>query len=133
MRSHAPAFWSTLNGIWQTMAIGRSESDIMSLRMTDQPETVLSVLRTQLRTGEVTPARDILARQAEGRQEALAEIQRRFGWRRHRLAVFRWWHRRLTRFSVLREANRHHLMYYSLAVRRLFAATQGTHGGNEVC
>lgn len=95
------------------------ESDIMSLRMTDQPETVLSVLRTQLRTGEVTPARDILARQAEGRQEALAEIQRRFGWRRHRLAVFRWWHRRLTRFSVLREANRHHLMYYSLAVRRL--------------
>ncbi|MBA5874424.1 MAG: hypothetical protein GDA66_07730 [Nitrospira sp. CR1.2] len=95
------------------------ESDIMSPRMAEQPEIVLGVIRTQVRTGEVRRAREILSRQVAQRQEALAEITRRFGWRRHRGVIFRWWHRRLTRFCVLREANRHHLMYYSLAVRRL--------------
>lgn len=95
------------------------ESDIMSPRMAEQPETVLGVIRTQVRTGEVRRPREILSRQVAQRQEALAEIARRFGWRRHRGVIFRWWHRRLTRFCVLREANRHHLMYYSLAVRRL--------------
>lgn len=95
------------------------ESDIMSPRMVDQPEAVLTVLRTHVRTGNVHLSKDMLSRQAQRRQEALAEIARRFGWRWHRGLVFRWWHRRLTRFSVLREANRHHLMYYSLAVRRL--------------
>ena len=95
------------------------ESDIVSPRISDQPEAVLTVLRTQVRTGEVSVSKDILSRQAERRQDALAEIERRFGWRWHRGAIFRWWYRRLTRFCALREANRHHLMYYSLAVRRL--------------
>lgn len=95
------------------------ESDIMSPRMAEQPEAVLSVIRTQVRTGDVKRPTDILSRQATQRRNALAEITRRFGWRRHRWGIFRWWHRRLTRFCVLREANRHHLMYYSLAVRRL--------------
>ncbi|MBS0171836.1 MAG: hypothetical protein JSR62_15930 [Nitrospira sp.] len=95
------------------------ESDIMSPRMADQPEAVLGLLRTQLRTGDVRGPKDMLSRQTEQRQQAMAEIRRRVAWRRHRGVIFRWWHRRLTRFSVLREANRHHLMYYSLAVRRL--------------
>ena len=95
------------------------ESDIMSPRMSEQPEAVLGVIRTQVRTGEVRRPRDILSRQVAQQHEALAEIRRRFGWRWHRGGIFRWWHRRLTRFCVLREANRHHLMYYSLAVRRL--------------
>ncbi|MEK7760085.1 MAG: PEP-utilizing enzyme, partial [Nitrospirota bacterium] len=34
-------------------------------------------------------------------------------------AVFSWWYRRLCRFYALREANRHHLMYYAGATRRL--------------
>jgi pyruvate,water dikinase len=33
--------------------------------------------------------------------------------------VFLWWYRRLCRFFSLREANRHHLMHYSTAVRNL--------------
>jgi rifampicin phosphotransferase len=33
--------------------------------------------------------------------------------------IFTWWYRRLCRFFALREANRHHLMYYSTAARNL--------------
>lgn len=95
------------------------ESDIMSPRIADQPDAVLVVLRTHLRAGDTVSPGELLSRQAQRREEALAEINRRFGWRRHRRAVFRWWYRRLSRFCVLREANRHHLMYYSTAVRRL--------------
>lgn len=32
---------------------------------------------------------------------------------------FHWWYRRLCRYVALREANRHHLMYFLVAVRRL--------------
>ncbi len=95
------------------------ESDIMSPRIADQPDAVLTVLRTHLCDGGALSPRELLSRQAKRREEALAEIKRRFGWRRHRWAVFRWWYRRLSRFCVLREANRHHLMYYSTAVRHL--------------
>src|SRR4029077_14524525 len=35
----------------------------------------------------------------------------------HRWAIFSWWYRRLCRYFALREANRHHLMYYSAAGR----------------
>ncbi len=95
------------------------ESDIMSPRIADQPDAVLVVLRTHLLAGDAVSPGELLSRQAQRRQEALAEINRRFGWRRHRGVVFRWWYRRLSRFCVLREANRHHLMYYSTAVRHL--------------
>jgi pyruvate,water dikinase len=33
--------------------------------------------------------------------------------------MYLWWRRRLCRFFALREANRHHLMYFSSAIRRL--------------
>lgn len=95
------------------------ESDIMSPRIADQPDAVLILLQTQLRAGNPVPPGEVVALQAQRRQEALVEIHRRFGWRRHRGVVFRWWYRRLSRFCALREANRHHLLYYSTAVRHL--------------
>jgi pyruvate,water dikinase len=98
---------------------GVGESDVMSPRFADRPELLLSVLRAQiLGPTSATPA-DILQRQTVVRERALAEIRARFGWRVHRWAIFSWWYRRLCRFFALREANRHHLMYYSAAVRRL--------------
>jgi pyruvate,water dikinase len=98
---------------------GVGESDVMSPRFADRPELLLTVLRAQLLAPTpVTPA-DILQRQAQVRERALAEIRARCGWRLHRWAIFSWWYRRLCRFFALREANRHHLMYYSAAVRSL--------------
>ncbi|MDH4187755.1 MAG: hypothetical protein OEV08_12240, partial [Nitrospira sp.] len=98
---------------------GVGESDVMSPRFADQPELLLSVLRTQLQaSGSATPA-EIIRRQTAIRERALAELRVRFGWRWHQRAIFFWWYRRLCRFFALREANRHHLMYYSTAVRNL--------------
>ena len=98
---------------------GVGESDVMSPRFADRPELLLAVLRTQiLAPTSATPA-DILQRQTVVRERALAEIRARFGWRFHRWAIFSWWYRRLCRFFALREANRHHLMYYSAAGRSL--------------
>ena len=98
---------------------GVGESDVMSPRFADRPELLLAVLRTQiLSPTSATPA-DILQRQTVVRERALTEIRARFGWRFHRWAVFSWWYRRLCRFFALREANRHHLMYYSAAARSL--------------
>lgn len=98
---------------------GVGESDVLSPRFSDRPELLLAVLRTQiLSPASATPA-DIFRRQTVIRERALAEIRARFGWRLHRWAVFSWLYRRLCRFFALREANRHHLMYYSAAVRSL--------------
>ncbi len=98
---------------------GVGESDVMSPRFADQPELLLAVLRTQiLAPASATPA-DILQRQTVVRERALVEIRARLGWRFHRWAIFSWWYRRLCRFFALREANRHHLMYYSAAGRSL--------------
>ena len=98
---------------------GVGESDVMSPRFADQPELLLTVLRAQiLDPTSATPA-DILQRQTMARERALAEIHNRLGWRLHRWVIFSWWYRRLCRFFALREANRHHLMYYSAATRNL--------------
>ena len=65
---------------------GVGESDVMSPRFADRPELLLAVLRTQiLAPTSATPA-DILQRQALVREQALAEIRARFGWRFHRWA-----------------------------------------------
>lgn len=95
------------------------ESDIASPRMTERPVSILQVLRTQLRAPAAASPADILGKQARQRREALAEIKRRLGWRIDRWLIFLWWYRRLCRFFALREANRHHLMYYSTAARTL--------------
>ncbi|MEK6670467.1 MAG: PEP/pyruvate-binding domain-containing protein [Nitrospirota bacterium] len=98
---------------------GIGESDPMSPRFADRPELLLTVLRTQTLSPTSTTPADILQRQTMVREQALAEIRARFGWRFHRWAIFSWWYRRLCRFFALREANRHHLMYYAAATRSL--------------
>lgn len=98
---------------------GVGESDVMSPRFADQPELLLTVLRAQLLVPAGATHTDILVRQASVRDQALAEIRRRFGWRPHRWAIFTWWYRRVCRFFALREGNRHHLMLYSTAARNL--------------
>jgi rifampicin phosphotransferase len=97
---------------------GIGESDVMSPRMADQPEALLEVIRIQLNGPPTTPAA-IAGRQRAAREEALASIKARCGLRFDRWLIFRWWYRRLCRFFALREANRHHLMWYSAAARNL--------------
>jgi pyruvate,water dikinase len=94
------------------------ESDIMSPRLSEQPEALLDVIKTQLEGPSATPE-ELMRRQRTVRDQALRTIRVRCGRRFDRWLVFRWWHRRLCRFFSLREANRHHLMWYSLAARRL--------------
>jgi phosphohistidine swiveling domain-containing protein len=98
---------------------GVGESDPMSPRFADRPDLLLAILRTQILVPNSASPADILQRQTMVRERALAEIRARFGWRFYRWAIFSWWYRRLCRFFALREANRHHLMYYSAATRSL--------------
>ena len=97
---------------------GVGESDVMSPRLTENPTAILSILRAQVISN--TPSQDaIRLRQGNRQTEALAEIRQRMGWRLDRWAIFLWCYRRLCRFFSLREANRHHLMYYSATIRTL--------------
>lgn len=97
---------------------GVGESDVMSPRLAENPESILAILRAQLISGG--PSREtILLRQEKTRAAALTQIKQRIGWRLDRWVVFWWCYRRLCRFFALREANRHHLMYYSMAIRTL--------------
>ncbi len=94
------------------------ESDVMSPRLADIPESILSIVRIQL-ISDSPSQRNILSRQDNARTAALAQIKQRIGRRYHRWIIFMWCYRRLCRFFSLREANRHHLMYYSAAIRNL--------------
>ncbi len=97
---------------------GVGESDVMSPRLAENPDAILTILRTQLLSA--SPSREeILARQEKTRVAALAQIKERLGWRFDRKLIFLWCYRRLSRFFALREANRHHLMYYLTAIRTL--------------
>ncbi len=97
---------------------GVGESDVLSPRLTDNPEAILTILRTQLLSA--SPSHQaVLARQEQSRVAALEQIKKRIGWRVDRWLAFSWCYRRLGRFFALREANRHHLMYYSTAIRTL--------------
>ncbi len=96
---------------------GVGESDIMSPRFSDQPDIVLDVLRHQVNAPTTQSPAEIAARQRSVSEEGCAAIRARCGW--FRWKVFSWWYRRLCRFYALREANRHHVMYYAGALRRL--------------
>jgi rifampicin phosphotransferase len=97
---------------------GLGESDVMSPRLSDRQQALLDVVKTQLE-GPPQTSGDIASRQRETSGRALAMIKARCGWRIDRWLVFLWWYRRLCRFFALREANRHHLMWFSLAARNL--------------
>ncbi len=94
------------------------ESDVMSSRLADNPEAILAIVRIQL-ISDSPSQKNVLLRQDNARTAALDQIKRRMGRRYHRWIIFRWCYRRLCRFFALREANRHHLMYYSTAIRTL--------------
>jgi pyruvate,water dikinase len=94
------------------------ESDVMSPRLADAPESILAIVRIRLLSA-LPSEHSILVRQNNVRTAALVQIKRRIGWRYHRWIAFLWCYRRLCRFFALREANRHHLMYYSMAIRTL--------------
>lgn len=98
-------------------AIG--ESDVMSPRFSEDPSYVLGIIRGYIFDPPPQTSDQAAARQAEKREAALAAIRQRLGWRYDRWIVFRWWFARLSRACELREANRHALMYYSAATRRL--------------
>lgn len=94
------------------------ESDVMSPRLADMPESILAIVRIHLISASPSQ-KSILLRQRNARIAALAQIKRRIGLRYHRWVIFMWCYWRLCRFFALREANRHHLMYYSTAIRTL--------------
>ncbi|HET7910059.1 MAG TPA: PEP/pyruvate-binding domain-containing protein, partial [Nitrospira sp.] len=94
------------------------ESDIMSPRLADQPEALMEVIRIQV-AGPPTVSDELIRRQRAVRDRALHAIRACCGWRLDRWVIFSWWYRRLCRFFALRESNRHHLMWYSLAARHL--------------
>ena len=101
-------------------AIG--ESDVMSPRFEENPGYLLDVVRGHLLSEVTTSVQAVQHRQAATRKEALARIEASFEWRWHERILFRWWHRELCRYLALREANRHHLMHFTSAVRRLLLA-----------
>ncbi len=98
-------------------AIG--ESDLMSPRFVEYPEYLLGVVRSHLQGRCGKSVKDVLRLQESGREGALQQIHRTLGWRLPQRAIFEWWYRRLCHYLALREANRHHLMHFSAAVRHL--------------
>lgn len=95
------------------------ESDPMVPRFMERPEYLLSVIRAHL---ERPPARSVdqwRTKQDTRRTDALKRIRTSFGWRIHEWWLFCWLHRRLARFLALREANRHALMHFVAAARRI--------------
>lgn len=95
------------------------ESDVMSPRFSEDPQYVLGMIREQVISPPLLSMRDVRRRQANAREQSLQRIRTAIGWRYHERVYLNWWHTRLSRFLALREANRHHLMYFTAAVRHL--------------
>ncbi len=95
------------------------ESDMMSPRFAEMPDYLLGVIRAHL---QQPPAKTVSALRREQdtvRAAALQRIRAAFGWRMHEWWFFSWCHKRLARYLALREANRHALMHFATASRRL--------------
>lgn len=93
------------------------ESDVMSPRFSEMPEYLLETIRRYLLAPSFKSAREIVHEQDQSREAALERI--RAALTGPERVLFNWWYRRLCRYQALREANRHHLMYFSSAVRCL--------------
>lgn len=94
------------------------ESDVMSPRFSEDPTPLLAIIRGYLLSPHGTSG-TARREQASTRAHALAQIDRALGRRLHERLFFHYWYRRLVRYLTLREANRHALMYFTTAVRRL--------------
>jgi pyruvate,water dikinase len=98
------------------------ESDVASPRFAETPAYLLGIVRAHLQAPAARTPDEIRREQETARDAALRRIRAACGWRLHEWLVFRWWHRRLARYLNLREANRHALMHFCAATRRLFLA-----------
>jgi len=95
------------------------ESDVMVPRFRERPEPLLHVIRRHLLAPPVATTTDIQRDQEAARTKTLRTIRRALSPWLPWWWAFQWWHRRLSRSLALREANRHHLMYFADATRRL--------------
>ena len=95
------------------------ESDMMSPRFAETPEYLLGIIRAHILTPPPRPVSALRREQEAARDAALRRIRAALGWRVHEWIFFRWCHARLARYLALREANRHALMHFSTATRRL--------------
>lgn len=114
------AEWDRFLAAYGQRAVG--ESDVMVPRQAEQPAALLGVVRGYLLSDGPASSPAVVARQAATRADALERIRRRVRRWPGAWSVFRWWYARLGRFLALREANRHHLMYFLVAVRRRLLA-----------
>ena len=101
------------------------ESDVASPRFAETPAYLLGIVRAHLQAPAAASSEEIRREQETRRDEALRRIRTACGWRVHEWLFFRWWHRRLALYLNLREANRHALMHFCAATRRLFLALGG--------
>jgi pyruvate,water dikinase len=95
------------------------ESDMMSPRFAETPEYLLGIIRAHLQQPPARPVSALRREQEAARAAALRRIRAAFGWRAHEWLFFRWGHARLARYLALREGNRHALMHFSMATRRV--------------
>ncbi len=98
------------------------ESDVASPRFAETPAYLLGIVRARLQAPAARSTEEIRREQETARDEALRRIRVACGWRAHEWLFFRWWRRRLALYLGLREANRHALMHFCAATRRLFLA-----------
>ncbi len=95
------------------------ESDMMSPRFAEMPDYPLGIIRAHLQRPPAKSVSEIRREQNATRAAALQRIRAACGRRVHEWLFFRWCHARLARYLALREANRHALMHFSTASRRL--------------
>lgn len=112
--------WDRFLAVYGQRAIG--ESDVAVPRHIEQPDALLGAIRSHVQGEALGTSQEIAERQARVRAEALAGIRQRMRWWPWAWELFQWQYRRLCRFLALREANRHHLMYYLVALRRRLRA-----------
>jgi len=108
------------------------ESDVMSSRFSEIPDYVLSVIRRHVVSPSPMSAQKMRAKQAKEQEQALGRIRNAFGGQYHEWCFARLWLARLGRFLALREANRHHLIYFTAAVRRLLLALGQNFVGRQI-
>lgn len=95
------------------------ESDVMAPRFAEMPHYPLGIVREYVKFPPARSVAEMTRAREEARAGALRRIRAAFGWRLHEWWLFGWGRRRLARYFALREANRHALMHFSAATRRM--------------
>lgn len=95
------------------------ESDLMVPRFAEKPDYLLGIIRSQVLAGTPQPVHAIRQQQQMARRAAGTRLRQAFGLHVHEWVWFRVWQWILARYLELREANRHHVMYYGATVRQI--------------